>query len=44
MAFISLAGIMDPPGPEAYDAVEQCKMAGIKPVMITGDIKKRHAR
>ncbi len=37
MTFIGLAGLMDPPRPEAYDAVEQCKIAGVKPVMITGD-------
>ncbi len=34
---LGLAGLMDPPRPEARDAVERCSSAGIRVVMITGD-------
>ena len=37
MTFIGLIGMMDPPRPEVKDAVQICKTAGIRPVMITGD-------
>lgn len=40
LTFIGLAGMMDPPRREAYNAVEKCRLAGIRPVMITGDHKE----
>ena len=37
LTFLGLFGLMDPPRPEVAAAVAKCHLAGVRPVMITGD-------
>ena len=37
LTFLGLFGLMDPPRPEVKGAVAKCHLAGVRPVMITGD-------
>ncbi|NLN46795.1 MAG: cation-transporting P-type ATPase, partial [Clostridiaceae bacterium] len=37
LVFVGIAGLIDPPRPEAIQAIRDCQRAGIRVIMITGD-------
>ncbi len=37
LTLLGLVGIIDPPRPQVYSAINKCFNAGLKPIMITGD-------
>jgi len=39
LIYLGLVGMIDPPRPEVYNAIEKCKRANIKIIMVTGDHK-----
>ena len=39
LCFIGMVGMIDPVRPEVKSAIDKCRLAGVRPIMITGDHK-----